>query len=60
MEKYLAEQQRLYEEAEKARATTPKRQQPVSKQRAKKQGQQKPAPKPDSGDSAGNAAGAAT
>ncbi len=43
MEKYQAEQQRLFEEAEKARATAPKRQQPVSKQRAKKQGQ-KPGP----------------
>jgi YidC/Oxa1 family membrane protein insertase len=39
MEKYLAEQQRLYEEAERAKAAAPKRQQPVSKQRAKKQGQ---------------------
>ncbi|WP_243076258.1 membrane protein insertase YidC [Microbacterium sp. SS28] len=39
MEKYQAEQQRLFEEAERARAATPKRQQPVSKQRAKKQGQ---------------------
>lgn len=39
MEKYLAEQRRLYEEAEKAKAATPKRQQPVSKQRAKKQAQ---------------------
>ena len=36
MEKYQAEQQRLFEEAEKAKAATPKRQQPVSKQRAKK------------------------
>ena len=36
MEKYQAEQQRLLEEAERARAATPKRQQPVSKQRAKK------------------------
>ncbi|MEV5070289.1 membrane protein insertase YidC [Microbacterium sp. LMI12-1-1.1] len=45
MEKYLAEQRRLYEEAEKAKAATPKRQQPVSKQRAKKQGQ-KPGQKP--------------
>ncbi|WP_143733727.1 membrane protein insertase YidC [Microbacterium sp. RU33B] len=44
MEKYQAEQQRLFEEAEKARAAAPKRQQPVSKQRAKKQGQ-----KPGSG-----------
>jgi Preprotein translocase subunit YidC len=39
MEKYLAEQQRLLEEAEKAKAAAPKRQQPVSKQRAKKTGQ---------------------
>jgi YidC/Oxa1 family membrane protein insertase len=39
MEKYQAEQQRLLEEAEKARAAAPKRQQPVSKQRAKKNGQ---------------------
>ncbi|KAF2411860.1 membrane protein insertase YidC [Microbacterium sp. B35-04] len=55
MEKYLAEQRRLYEEAEKAKAATPKRQQPVSKQRAKKQAQQKqPGQK-----AAGPAAGAA-
>ena len=39
MEKYEAEQQRLLEEAERARAAAPKRQQPVGKQRAKKQGQ---------------------
>lgn len=39
MEKYQAEQQRLFEEAEKARAAAPKRQQPVGKQRAKKQAQ---------------------
>lgn len=36
-EKYLAEQQRLLEEAERQRAAAPKRQQPVGKQRAKKQ-----------------------
>ncbi len=36
MEKYVAEQQRLLEEAEKAKAQAPKRQQPMSKQRAKK------------------------
>ena len=42
MEKYLAEQQRIYEEAERARASTPKRQQPVNKQRAKKQAQRRP------------------
>lgn len=45
MEKYLAEQRRLYEEAEKAKAATPKRQQPVSKQRAKKQAQKQPGQK---------------
>ncbi|MEZ3160648.1 membrane protein insertase YidC [Microbacterium sp. BWT-B31] len=39
MEKYQAEQQRLLEEAERAKAAAPKRQQPVSKQRAKKQSQ---------------------
>ncbi|MBB3157562.1 YidC/Oxa1 family membrane protein insertase [Microbacterium proteolyticum] len=37
MEKYQAEQQRLLDEAERARAAAPKRQQPVGKQRAKKQ-----------------------
>ncbi|MDQ1138497.1 YidC/Oxa1 family membrane protein insertase [Microbacterium sp. SORGH_AS 1204] len=37
MEKYQAEQRRLLEEAERARAAAPKRQQPVGKQRAKKQ-----------------------
>ncbi len=46
MEKYVAEQQRLYEEAERAKATAPKRQQPVSKQRAKKQAQKQPGQKP--------------
>lgn len=35
---YEAEQQRLLEEAERAKANTPKRQQPVSKKRAKKKG----------------------
>ncbi|GAA1955413.1 membrane protein insertase YidC [Microbacterium deminutum] len=57
LEKYLAEQQRLFEEAERAKAAAPKRQQPVSKQRAKKQGpgqSQKQPPKP--ADSAGGAA----
>ncbi|WP_434812011.1 membrane protein insertase YidC [Microbacterium sp. bgisy189] len=44
MEKYQAEQQRLYEEAQKAKAEAPKRQQPMSKQRAKKQQQQKQNP----------------
>lgn len=37
--KYEAEQQRLFEEAERAKAQAPKRQQPVGKQRAKKQAQ---------------------
>lgn len=36
LEKYQAEQARLFEEAERARAAAPKRQQPVGKQRAKK------------------------
>lgn len=45
MEKYQAEQQRLYEEAERAKAQAPKRQQPTGKQRAKKQAQKgKPTP----------------
>ena len=48
LEKYQAEQQRLYEEAQKAKAEAPKRQQPVSKQRAKKQSQQKNKPSTDS------------
>lgn len=39
MAKYEAEQQRLLEEAERAKAAAPKRQQPVSKNRAKKQAQ---------------------
>ncbi|WP_394280206.1 membrane protein insertase YidC [Microbacterium sp.] len=39
MEKYQAEQQRLFEEAERARALAPKRQQPKGKQRAKKDAQ---------------------
>ncbi|MFS0734415.1 membrane protein insertase YidC [Microbacterium sp. 1P10UB] len=43
MEKYQAEQQRLLEEAERAKAVAPKRQQPVGKQRAKKQSQAAPA-----------------
>jgi len=47
MEKYQAEQQRLYEEAQQAKASAPKRQQPVSKQRAKKQAQKsKPSTQP--------------
>ena len=54
MEKYKAEQQRLLEEAERARAAAPKRQQPVSKQRAKKNAQKPGGPggqkKPNAGD----------
>lgn len=42
IEKYQAEQQRLFEEAERAKAAAPKRQQPVGKQRAKKQAQKQP------------------
>ncbi len=42
IEKYRAEQQRLLEEAERARAAAPKRQQPVGKQRAKKQQGKRP------------------
>ncbi len=38
MSVYEAEQQRLVEEVEKAKAETPKRQQPVGKKRAKKKG----------------------
>ncbi|MFV0319486.1 MAG: membrane protein insertase YidC [Leucobacter sp.] len=38
MVKYEAEQQRLLEEAERAKKQAPKRQQPMSKQRAKKKG----------------------
>jgi YidC/Oxa1 family membrane protein insertase len=53
MEKYEAEQQRLLEEAERARAAAPKRQQPVSKQRAKKQQGQKGGGSPNPGGSAG-------
>jgi YidC/Oxa1 family membrane protein insertase len=49
MEKYQAEQQRLLEEAERARAAAPKRQQPVSKQRAKKQQGPAKRPAPNSG-----------
>jgi YidC/Oxa1 family membrane protein insertase len=58
IEKYQAEQQRIFEEAEQAKAVAPKRQQPVSKQRAKKQGQKPPASKP--ADPAGGTAGAAS
>ena len=42
LDKYQAEQQRLFDEAEKARAAAPKRAQPMGKQRAKKQSQKKP------------------
>lgn len=55
MDKYLAEQQRLYEEAERAKAAAPKRQQPVSKQRAKKQAQKQQGPA--SGTGSGSAPG---
>lgn len=51
LEKYQAEQQRLYEEAQRAKEQAPKRQQPMGKQRAKKQSQQKKpdeSPKPES------------
>jgi YidC/Oxa1 family membrane protein insertase len=63
IEKYEAEQQRLYEEAERARAAAPKRQQPVGKQRAKKQGQkpgESPAKPTGSTDPTAGAAGAAS
>ena len=54
MAKYEAEQQRLLEEAEKAKAAAPKREQPMSKQRAKKNQQKpgtRPSAKPDAGSS---------
>lgn len=44
LEKYQAEQKRLLEEAERAKAAAPKRQQPMGKQRAKKQGGKPDAP----------------
>ncbi len=48
LEKYQAEQQRLYEEAQRAKEQAPKRQQPTGKQRAKKQAQKnKPANEPN-------------
>jgi YidC/Oxa1 family membrane protein insertase len=59
IEKYEAEQQRLFEEAERARAAAPKRQQPVGKQRAKKQGQ-KPATSPGGGTGGGASNAAST
>ncbi|WP_344779715.1 membrane protein insertase YidC [Microbacterium kribbense] len=46
MEKYLAEQERLLKEAEELKAAAPKRQQPVNKQRAKKQGVKPTQPRP--------------
>ena len=54
MEKYVAEQERLLKETEAAKAAAPKRQQPVSKQRAKKQAQKNPTN--PSGKSGGSAA----
>lgn len=54
MEKYQAEQQRLLEETQRKREAAPKRQQPVGKQRAKKQGV-KPATAPKSGGTDGGA-----
>jgi YidC/Oxa1 family membrane protein insertase len=65
LEKYQAEQERLFEEAERAKAATPKRQQPVGKQRAKKQAQKRPGDggtKPGGGaaDPAAGTAGAAS
>ena len=52
MEKWVAEQQRMLEEAEKKKAEAPKREQPMGKQRAKKKQAPKPpakqAPKPSS------------
>ena len=55
MEKYQAEQQRLLEEAERARAAAPKRQQPMGKQRAKKKQPPKSgSPAPKAGDKPSN------
>jgi YidC/Oxa1 family membrane protein insertase len=59
MEKYQAEQQRLFEEAERARAAAPKRQQPIGKQRAKKQAQKPGDGGSKSGGTTDPAAGAA-
>ncbi|MFK4788268.1 membrane protein insertase YidC [Microbacterium sp. ZW T5_56] len=42
-----AEQQRLYEEAERLKAQQPKRQQPMGKNRAKKQAQKQPGTSPE-------------
>ncbi|MFS0866012.1 membrane protein insertase YidC [Microbacterium sp. 179-B 1A2 NHS] len=48
LEKFEAEQQRLFEEAQRAKEQAPKRQQPIGKQRAKKQSQKgKPTARPD-------------
>jgi YidC/Oxa1 family membrane protein insertase len=59
MEKYEAEQQRLLEEAERARAAQPKRQQPVNKQRSKKQAQKGGgSPKPGGSTGPGESSGA--
>ncbi|WP_019181677.1 membrane protein insertase YidC [Microbacterium yannicii] len=58
MEKYQAEQQRLFEEAERARLATPKRQQPVGKQRAKKQAQKQTPKQAGSSDTGSGSAGA--
>ncbi|MCR2824920.1 membrane protein insertase YidC [Microbacterium sp. zg.Y909] len=58
MEKYQEEQRRLAEEAERARAAAPKRQQPVGKQRAKKKQAPKGGPaKKASTDGSGKPAG---
>ncbi|MFG6402559.1 membrane protein insertase YidC [Microbacterium sp. P04] len=57
LEKYQAEQQRLLEEAERARAAAPKRQQPVGKQRSKKQTGKGGATRPLNGSASGDAPG---
>ncbi|WP_306815145.1 membrane protein insertase YidC [Microbacterium jiangjiandongii] len=64
MEKYQEEQRRLAEEAERARAAAPKRQQPVGKQRAKKKqvpkgGSGNPAAAGGAGKPAGSGSGSA-
>lgn len=50
MEKYVAEQERLLREVEAAKAAAPKRQQPMSKQRAKKQASKQNSNRPADGD----------
>lgn len=61
MEKYQEEQRRLAEEAERARAAAPKRQQPVGKQRAKKKQAPKGGPaKKASPDASGKPGGSAS